>query len=203
MKILLLTFAAALALSGSAYAVSTPGDASAIPSGFFFKPYVGADYQYTSVNYKDNGDQVLADSFNGGDVHIGARVHQYLGFEGGYSDTASSNKSNILGTGLNSSVKLEEWTLDAMGYLPIDQAHKFELIATAGIARVNAHGSLTIGAARESGNGWENDGRIGAGAQYWLTDNINVRGLVRYQGADFGGLASDAIISSLGVNYQF
>jgi hypothetical protein len=192
-------------LSGAAYAAAAP----TTDNGFFFKPYVGADYQYSSVDYKDiagtnigYGD-IFADSFNGGDVHIGARVHKYLGFEAGYFDTASSSKSNILGTSLSSSAKFNGWTLDAMGYLPLGESQKFELIGLAGVARTTASGSITVNSVAYSASGSETKGRVGGGAEYWLTDNLNLRGTVVYQGADFGGIADDVIIASIGVNWQF
>jgi opacity protein-like surface antigen len=196
-------------LTSTAYATDAPVSAS----GFFFKPYVGADYQYSSVSYKNIGNtaysygDILADSFNGGDVHIGARVHQNLGFEVGYFDNASESKSNILGTNATSSAKFDGWTLDAMGYLPIGESKKFELIGTAGLAitHASATGSVTINSTTYTGSTskTETEGRVGAGAEYWLTDNLNVRGLVRYQSADFSGLANDAVVASLGVNWQF
>ena len=200
------TLAAATMLSGAAYAANAPATMS---DGFFFKPYVGADYEYFSANYKDvpgtgvNYDDIFSDSFNGGDVHVGARVHKYLGFEAGYFDTASSNKSGLLGTTASSSARIDGWTLDALGYLPLGDSQKFELIGTVGLARTTAKGSVTISGTPYSANGSETKGRIGAGAEYWLTDNLNVRGLVRYQDADFGGLANNVIVTSLGLNWQF
>lgn len=197
-------------LAGSAYAVETPGDTNGVPDGFFFKPYVGADYQYTAVSYNGiagtsfNYGDGFANSFNGGDFHIGARVHQYLGFEGGYFDNASSKKSGILGTTASSSIKFDGWTIDALGYLPLGASKKFELIGTAGVAFTSASGSATINGTRYAlGSSSETEGRIGGGAEYWLTDNLNVRGLVRYQSADFNGIVNDAVVSSLGVNWQF
>src|ERR1700733_7448163 len=129
----LVTIFAALA----AFAVSP---ALADDAGFFFKPYVGADYQYTDVSYQDitgtaysYGDG-FANTFNGGDIHVGARVSKYLGVEGGYYDNASSTKSNILGTTASSSVRFDGWTLDALGYIPLGASQKFELIGTTGLA---------------------------------------------------------------------
>jgi len=146
MKALITSLAAVTILTGTAYAAA----AQATDSGFYFKPYVGADYQYASVSYKDisgtpyNYGDIFADSFNGGDVHIGARVHKYLGFEAGYFDTTHESKSTILGTTASSSVKLDGWTFDAMGYLPLGDSQKFELIGTAGVARTTASGSVTV-----------------------------------------------------------
>jgi len=200
------SLAAATVLSGAAYAANAPATMS---DGFFFKPTVGLDYQFSSVSYKDisgtafNYGDFLADSFNGGDVHIGARVHKYLGFEAGYFDNASSSKSNLLGTTASSSAKFNGWTLDAMGYLPLGESQKFELIGTVGVARISADDSTTVSGTTYSESGHETKGRIGAGAQYWLTDNLNIRGILRYQDADFSGAIKDVVIASLGVNWQF
>ena len=176
--------------------------------GFYFKPTVGADYQFTSVDYgtASNGiryKDIVANSLNGVNFHVGARVHKYLGFEAGYLTTESASKSNVLGTALNTTAKLEGFNFDALGYLPIDDKGKFELIGTVGVSRLKATFTHTGLIAAGSGSATETKGRIGAGAQYWLTDNINVRGIVRYQGADFNGVAKDAIVSNLGLNFQF
>lgn len=197
MRLSILSLIGTITFASSAYAIETPGNTNGITTGFFFKPYVGADYDYTSINYDNNADSILSDSLSGGDVHIGARIHKYLGFEGSYFDTASSSKN--VGA-LNTSVKLEGYTLDAMGYLPV--ADKVELIGTAGVSRLKATLSLS-GLLAGTGSEWETKGRIGGGAQYWITDNLNIRGLVRYQGADFRGIVNNAVISSLGINWQF
>jgi opacity protein-like surface antigen len=211
---------AATMLSSAAYAASPAKAQAASPAatqtssswasdnGFFFKPYVGADYDYVSINYStipgtssDYGT-LASKSLNGGDFHVGARVHKYLGFEASYLATASSSKNNILGSGLNSSIKLSGFTFDALGYLPIQAIPKLELIGTAGVSNLKATIDFN-GVAAGSGHKTETKGRVGAGAQYWLTDNLNVRGLVRYQGANFSGVVDDAIVSSIGLNWQF
>lgn len=204
-----LVFLTLILLSNAAYAISTPGDSSgsmSTPTGFFFKPYVGADYQYTGVNYSGipgtsrNYGDIFSDSFSGGDVHIGARVHKYFGVEASYFDTASSSKSGLLGTTASSSAKFDGWSVDTMGYFPV--ASKFELIGTAGYARIDAKGSVTVGGTTYSSGGWDNAVRIGGGAQYWLTDNINVRGLLRYESID-SSVIDNAVIADLGLNWQF
>lgn len=172
---------------------------SARADDFYFKPNIGADYQYTYIDYKDNNDEVLEKSLHGGDVHIGARIHKNLGFEAGYLRTAEATKDNVLGSGLDTKIKLTGYTFDALGYLPLGNG-KFELIGTAGITRIKADLSIPgIGSDSES----ETKGRVGGGAQYWLSDNLNVRTLVRYQGASFSDVANGAVIGNVGLNYQF
>jgi opacity protein-like surface antigen len=190
---------AALCISNAAYAST---------NGFFIKPYIGADYQYASFDYQDdptiglNGSDLAEDSLNGGDIHIGARVHNNLGFELSYLQTEQGKKSNILGTGINSKVEFKGFTLDAMGYLPIDEAKRFELIATAGVSRLRGKVSFD-GAATDTEKETETKGRFGGGAQYWITENVNVRALVRYQDADFDDSVNHAVLSTIGINWQF
>lgn len=182
---------------------------NAYASDFYFKPYVGANYDYAKLDYQDipgtglNGSDIASDSLNGADVHIGARVHKYLGFEASYLWTADSTKDNVLNTGVNTKVNVRGETLDAMGYLPIDEKGKFELIGTVGVSHLRAHANFSALGANGSDSETETKGRFGGGAQYWLSDNINARGIVRYQGADFDGDLNNAIIASIGLNYQF
>lgn len=181
---------------------STPVMAIEYPSGFFFKPYIGADYDYLHVSYKDDGDKVLESNLNGFDVHAGARVDKYLGFEGSYLWTANADKDHVLGSNVDTSVNVRGFTLDALGYLPITSDNRFELIATAGVSRLKAEFSAA-GLASIAGNETETKGRFGGGAEYWLSDNSNIRALVRYQGADFDSSANNAVVASVGLNYQF
>lgn len=189
-------FIAAILLSSAANAepVFTPD--------FFFKPYVGVDYDFVHADYKDGGNQVLNDSLNGGDIHIGARIHKYLGFEGSYLWTADATKDNVLGTSVNTKVNVQGGAFDAMGYLPIGNS-KFELIGTAGVSYLKGDAGLNGAGGHLSLSKWETKGRVGGGAQYWITDNINLRGIVRYQGASFSSTLDDAIIYSAGLNFQF
>jgi hypothetical protein len=173
----------------------------AMAGDFFFKPYVGASYDYVHANYQDDGDQIAEENLHGFDIHAGARIHKYFGIEGSYLWTADGTKDNVLGTGINTKVNVMGYALDAMGYLPVTD--KTELIGTAGVSRLRAHGRLEAGGAAAALSQWETKGRIGGGAQYWLTDNLNIRGLVRYQAADFSDTLDNAIIASLGLNWQF
>lgn len=188
-------------LSVQAKPVPTPASLPADDYGFFFKPYVGADYDYIHANYNDGGDQVANNSMHGGDIHVGARLHKYFGVEASYVATTDAAKNNVLGTGINTKVNVRGATLDALGYLPL--ADKLEIIGTAGVSRLRGEMELKGAGGHISSSESETKGRVGGGAQYWLTDNLNIRGLVRYQGADFSGSLNNATIASLGFNWQF
>ncbi len=163
---------------------------------FYFKPYVGADYEYVHLNYNNDDKGLAKENLNGGNAHVGARIHKNLGFEGGYTETATATKDNVLGSGLDSSIKLSGFNLDALAYLPVGDG-KLELIATGGVAYTKIKiGVTTAGSASD----WQTKGRFGAGGQYWLSDNANIRAIARYQDAGDG---ESAIIGNLGINYQF
>lgn len=174
--------------------------AQATENDWFFKPYVGADYQYTQYGNKDFGagiksDDIADTGLHGGNVHVGARLHENLGVEAGYFMTQEGHKD--LG-GAKSNLKVKGATFDVLGYYPI--CPKAELIGTVGASYSKADYEIPT---FFSGDDSEWKGRIGAGAQYWLADNINARALVRYQGADFEGSVSNGVVGTLGVNWQF
>lgn len=190
-------FVAALAM-----AAATP--AFAENDGFYFKPYVGLDYQNTYINYKGDYDHFYETDLNGGNIHVGARVHKYLGFEGGYSDTLQARKDvNDSSLQYNTKSQMKQWTLDAMGYLPVDAAQKVELIATAGVAVSKFTAQLNFAGAPVTGSDTSNVFRVGGGAQYWLTKNVNARVLVRYQTSSHDSGIDDAIVTTAGLNLSF
>jgi opacity protein-like surface antigen len=194
---------------GIALAIVLATSAQAEEDGFFFKPYVGADYRYSYINLDDNRiagksygyESLFADSLNGGDIHVGARIHEYLGFEASFSDSATASRSNLVGTTASSDIRLQAESLDALGYLPLGDS-KCELIGLVGVEHDSGVDSVT----RPNGtttSGGPSGTRVefGGGAQYWITDNLNVRALVNYQDANYAAI-NDVIVTSLGLNWQ-
>lgn len=188
-----------------------------------FKPYVGFDLQRSLYTYNDNidlgggaalnGNTVLNDGLNGFNVHVGNRFTKYLGAEFGGFYNREANKSiangTIVGPGptvaggdFSTSVRTYGLTLDGLGYLPLND--KFDLIGTAGVTWTKAEAKIVVpGVGTGSDSTSELGLRGGAGAQVNLTDKISVRGLVRYQTADFDDVAEHAWTYSLGLNYGF
>ena len=201
-------------------AVANAGTANAAGSDWTstLHPYIGADYQLTHMDYNNDfsvgsglaldGDKVLKDNLSGADIHVGVRPNTYWGAELGYFDTTTESKHIAAGASvgpgtvaavpLTGKAHLQGATLDALGYLPVSK--DVDLIGTTGLAWDNMKTSL--GAAGDI-NKSEIDWRIGAGAQVNLMQNVNLRGLVRYQTADFKSVADNAWVYSLGVNYSF
>jgi len=215
MKKLLCTTAALIALT-----LSIPAQAQE------FKPYIGVDYQRTVASYNNNidigggnslnVDTILNDSFDGANIHVGNRFNKYFSAELGYFRTSKEDKNIPIGTtvgtngaplvttaALSTDVMLQGLTLDGLGYFPLGESNKVELIGTGGISWTR--GKLT--AATEFGSASSSESefgfRVGGGAQFNITDKVNLRGLVRYQNADFTNVVDNLWVYSLGVNYNF
>lgn len=183
---------------------------------FNIKPYIGFDLQRYHVSYADdtvagvafNWGEGLEDNLNGLNVHVGNRFNKNFGLELGYFRTQEEGKTfDILpATPVTSKLHLQGVTLDALGYLPVTKDDKVDLIGTAGVSYTWADvkldtGALGLGTVKDSEN--EFGFRAGAGAQFNITDNVNLRGIARYQTADFDGVADNAWIYSVGLNYSF
>ena len=165
-----------------------------------FNPYIGADYQLTRLNY-DGGEE---DNFNGFNVHVGNRFNDYFGVELGYFRTGEeSSTGDIAGVPVTIKGKLYGATLDALGYYPVTQDKSIELIGTAGVSYIRGEVDATVGGVNVSDDASEWGFRAGAGAQYNITDNVNVRGLARYQTADLDDIADEAWVYTFGMNYSF
>ena len=107
-------------------------------------------------------------------------------------------------TNFSTDISSYGFTLDAMGYLPIDKKERFELIGTAGVSWTKAEISLNAPTIANASTSESEFGfRLGAGAQYKLTEKFNIRGIARYQTADFEGVADNATTFSVGINYNF
>lgn len=193
----------------SAAILAAAASAHAEDSDWFFKPYLGADYQYSHYRNETIGAGVASDDLidtglHGGNIHAGVRLHKYLGVELGHARTeeGDTDASNVLVAGVplgQTKTRVNTTSLDILGYYPV--APKTELIGTVGVAYSKAKISESTGVLTSDESEWKP--RIGAGVQYWLTDNLNTRGLVRYQGADFDSSVDNAVIATLGVNWQF
>ncbi|MCK5285091.1 MAG: porin family protein [Alphaproteobacteria bacterium] len=188
-----------------------------------FKPYVGFDLQRSVYDYNNydiggglalDGNTILEDSLDGLNIHVGNRFYKNLGVEFGYFRTKEESKSIANGTTVGSGivtavdfstdVKVQGIMLDGLGYLPLDKEGKFELIGTAGLSWSKAEFTATIpGTGSIDADESEIGFRVGGGAQVNFTDNINMRGLVRYQTADFDDVVDNAWTYGLGLNYSF
>lgn len=209
-----------LLLSVAALAVLS---APAMADDLVITPYAGVDLGRSIYSYNENydfegdslnGESLLNDGLNNINLHVGTRIGKYFGAEVGYF-RSSEGKKNIatgesVGDGLVAStdfstkIKTHGFSLDGLGYIPLTDDARAELIGTAGITWTKADVEMTVPGVGTAGDNLSEVGfRIGGGAQYHLTNNISARGLVRYQTADFDDIADRAWSYTLGVNYSF
>ncbi len=188
----------------------TAAPAMAQDDDFYFKPYAGIELQHTVVDFASSEgidfDDVYENNFNGGALYLGARVHKNLGLELGYSRTKEESKNDVLGTGINTKLQLQSLTFDVLGYCPVEQVENLELIGSVGLARTKAKASIdakAIGFSSARGDETETKLRLGLGAQYQVAEDLNFRGMLRWQDADFDDSAKNAYVLGLGLNYSF
>ena len=173
------------ALMVAASAIAMAANAEAME----YNPYVGAEYGYSFLN-----GGAGSNNFNSGKIFVGSQYNENFGVEAFYQRTTSDKKAG-------DKAKYEAYGLDAMGYLPMGCEQKVALVGTAGLAyydfKFKPEGGKTNG---EGTWGY----RLGAGAEYNVTDNVAVRALARYTKLDQrAAYSNDMMEYSIGARYNF
>ena len=174
---------------------------------FRFQPYVGGEYQHVFLKFKHNLSDVYQDDFNGAAVYLGARLHDNFGVELGYSRTGEESKSSRDNNGeINTKIKLQSVTVEALGYYPLDMENKLDLIASLGVAhtqmRIKREEKFANLQGSASASETKTNLRLGLGAQYEAFDNFRIRGMLHWENSG-SEIADHAYSLSLGVNYSF
>ena len=180
-----------IALLAAVSAIVLAGNANALE----FKPYVGAQYNLTHVNVKDAFANIDMHSYS---VVVGTDYNKFFGTELFYQNSNKWHKVDSA-TGVKQKIDFDAYGLDGYAYLPLGCDRVFSLFATAGIA--NYDFDLANNAAKGSDNGLGY--RLGAGAQYNITNNIAVRALGRYIWADKLDEMDHMAEFSMGLKYSF
>ncbi len=177
-----------IALLAAVSAIALATSANALE----FRPYVGAQYNLTSASVKDMPNMDMH-SYS---VFVGTDYNRYFGTEVFYQN---SNKWHKVINDVKTKVDFEAYGLDLYGYLPLGCDRVFSLLGTAGIANYDFDGDRGNGKEEDNGLGY----RLGAGMQYNITNNIAVRGIVRYIWADKLDGFDHMMEYSLGAKYSF
>ena len=164
---------------------------SANANALEFRPYVGAQYNYTEVD----ADFVKAD-MNSYSVVIGTEYNRFFGTELFYQN---SDKSNDIIEGEKLKSDFEAYGLDAYAYLPLGCDRVWSVFATTGIANYDIDYAMSGEKEKDNGLGY----RLGAGVQYSVTNNIAIRALARKVWADKLDEVDDMKEFSLGIKYVF
>lgn len=201
-----------LAIAAALVALST--SAMAADCGTYIcgmRPYVGVDLGQQSRDLKDQniGPVSLSGNILGNDTalvgspYVGLQINKYLAVEGGYSRSTTEDKNiSLFGNDAKFSSRSHAYTLDALLSLPMTSDNKFNLLGDVGAARETTKTSTSgTGFMDGSNSNTDTTWRVGAGAQYALTDNVAGRVLVRYQGET--AAANHGTTATVGVKYSF
>lgn len=170
------------------------------------RPYVGVDYTYVSAKYdnsaKVGGTNLFDDGLNGVTPYAGLQLNKYVGVEASYLYTENGEEKDILGSGINTKVRISGLSADVVGTLPVTEDDKFALLGSAGIGRYHARYAAT-GALTGTGSNDDTAYRLGAGAQYQINDKVGIRAMARYIDVDFDNTTDYLVTGNVGVNYKF
>lgn len=180
----------------------------------WFAPYIGLDYTNLGNDYaSDQGvdyNNIYEDNFAGINPVIGANLGRNLAVEGGYftTQTGSKNIDGSVPVGFTGETKLKLSGVhaDVIGKIPLTDANKVRLLATAGVMRVKGDAKLAIAsggftsAVKDSDE--ETVWRAGGGVEAQLTPRTSGRVLVRYVPEMLGVVDSTYQVNA-GVQYKF
>lgn len=159
------------------------------------KPYVGLDYNYSDLKFAHAINNQIEDNYNTWSVNAGARIHDNFGLEAFYQKALNEKRTSVDGDRISSNFRA--YGLDAIGYLPT--CTKLEFLGSAGVGKYTMKTRISgDGAETDSGTGY----RLGVGAQYNLTENVAVRGMLRHVFVQNSYL-DDINELSLGARYTF
>ncbi len=159
-----------------------------------FRPYVGLDYAYDKADFKKDAKN-MDDGFNSGIINVGTRMGDYLGLEAFYQQAGERKSHRPDGI---EKFKFHAYGIDVYGYMPIDTAQKFDLLASLGIADYETDHKKIDGKTSKGKIGY----RAGIGAQYNFTDHFAARVMARYNYVGMAHLNNFNEVTA-GVRYTF
>ena len=169
-------------------------------SALEYNPYVGVSYNYSDVNSKGIGG-AYNPNFNSGTISLGTSYNKYFGTEIFYQISDNYGK-DLEGGKLGSN--FQAYGIDLYGYLPMGCDQVFSLLGTAGVAEYQFKHKVSLPGVerdtnKDNGLGW----RAGLGAQYSISNNVDIRAIARY--VNFNKLeAMDHMMEyTIGLKYNF
>lgn len=181
---------------------------SADAGAAFVSPYVGADYNYSSLNFGRESEDFYADNFNSLGVVAGVKLLSFLSVEGFYQQ--SENKDNTVrnhfveGDEFSTKLKLKSYGVDLVG--DVLNLGIVEILSSVGYGYYDADVTNTVningvGGCRsfnEEGNGF----RLGIGGQINPLPSLGIRAMFRYTVTDMDAVKNMKEVT-VGVRYYF
>lgn len=170
------------------------------------RPYIGVDVAMSSMDLEDNdyGDysEYIEDSYNSISLVVGAKFNRHVGVEAFIQQSSEEDKDYGEGKTTN---QYNAIGVDLIGYMPVNQ--ELELLASLGFAQYNFH--VTDEYEDSYYEYKEKDSlntlgiRLGIGAQFYMTDNVALRGMARYVQFSDDDIIKNMVEFSLGLRYMF
>ena len=178
---------------------------SADAGAAFVSPYVGADYNYSSLNFGRESEDFYADNFNSLGVVAGVKLLSFLSVEGFYQQ--SENKDNTVrnhfveGDEFSTKLKLKSYGVDLVG--DVLNLGIVEILSSVGYGYYDADVTNTVNingrrSFNEEGNGF----RLGIGGQINPLPSLGIRAMFRYTVTDMDAVKNMKEVT-VGVRYYF
>lgn len=181
---------------------------SADAGAAFVSPYVGADYNYSSLNFGRESEDFYADNFNSLGVVAGVKLLSFLSVEGFYQQ--SENKDNTVrnhfveGDEFSTKLKLKSYGVDLVG--DVLNLGIVEILSSVGYGYYDADVTNTVNingvGGRRSFNEEGNGLRLGIGGQINPLPSLGIRAMFRYTMTDMDAVKNMKEVT-VGVRYYF
>lgn len=181
---------------------------SADAGAAFVSPYVGADYNYSSLNFGRESEDFYADNFNSLGVVAGVKLLSFLSVEGFYQQ--SENKDNTVrnhfveGDEFSTKLKLKSYGVDLVG--DVLNLGIVEILSSVGYGYYDADVTNTVNingvSGRRSFNEEGNGLRLGIGGQINPLPSLGIRAMFRYTVTDMDAVKNMKEVT-VGVRYYF
>ena len=181
---------------------------SADAGAAFVSPYVGADYNYSSLNFGRESEDFYADNFNSLGVVAGVKLLSFLSVEGFYQQ--SDNKDNTVrnhfveGDEFSTKLKLKSYGVDLVG--DVLNLGIVEILSSVGYGYYDADVTNTVNingvGGRRSFNEEGNGLRLGIGGQINPLPSLGIRAMFRYTVTDMDAVKNMKEVT-VGVRYYF
>lgn len=179
-------------------------------------PYVGADAEFRHMDYHKNfGGNIINHNAPQANVYAGIRLGEYLAVEAGYEATKRKTRRSTLKNGdtlggfilpllnppgpdlygFNTTTQTKGLHANLVGFLPVSDCYRLQLIGMLGLTRLKTKTTLTFVTINDAlvaplaGAGEDvtifkarkNVLRLGAGLQHMIDCNWGVRGMVKWE----------------------
>lgn len=181
---------------------------SADAGAAFVSPYVGADYNYSSLNFGRESEDFYADNFNSLGVVAGVKLLSFLSVEGFYQQ--SENKDNTVrnhfveGDEFSTKLKLKSYGVDLVG--DVLNLGIVEILSSVGYGYYDADVTNTVNingvGGRRSFNEEGNGLRLGIGGQINPLPSLGIRAMFSYTVTDMDAVKNMKEVT-VGVRYYF